>query len=79
MGKQKFYKTLVTVEVLHEGPIEFDDLKELSNMINSGDCSGQFKVMAAEPLTPKQMAEECLKQQSDPEFFDLDENGEDLN
>jgi hypothetical protein len=74
--QRKFYKTKVVVEVLHEGPIEFDNLRELQALIDD-DCSGKYVIHSAEPLTGKQMAEEAIAQGSDPEFFQIDENGTD--
>lgn len=47
-------------------------------MISEGSCSGQFVVHSAELLTGKQMAEELVKQHSDPAFFNIDENGKDV-
>jgi hypothetical protein len=75
---KKFYKTIITVEVLHEDKVEFNDLQEVASSIASGDCSGQWSVVSCEPITSKQMAEECVKQSSDPEFFGIDDNGQEL-
>ena len=72
---KKFYKTKVVVEILHEGPIEFDNLGNINDMITNGDCSGAMTVEASELLTGKQMADEAIKQHSSPEFFGLEEDG----
>lgn len=44
MSKRIFYKTTVTVEVLHEEPLNFDTLEDLHYAITYGDCSGEFEV-----------------------------------
>ena len=76
--KRQFHKTTITVEVLSEGSIlQVESLQELAYMITEGDCSGQFSVGTSEALTGKQMAEALMEQHSDPEFFGLDESGND--
>ena len=78
-SSRKFYRTLVTVEVLSESPIEgFGELSELAYAITEGDCSGEVTVAPAKKLTGKQAAKALLKQGSDPSFFRLTDKGEDL-
>ena len=79
MSKREFCKTIVTVEVLSEQPIEFDDLQELHNMIEHGNCSGQFTADSAVILNGEPMAQALIAQFSDPEFFQLTETGEDID
>lgn len=78
-SKRKFYKTIIQVEVLSEDvPPEFDNLLELHHGINE-DWSGDWKVQAPVLRTGKEMAQDLIGQGSDPEFFRLTEQGEDIN
>lgn len=78
MSKRAFYKTTVTVEVLHEEPLNFDTLEDLHYAITDGDCSGKFEVTGFVAMDGKSMAKALQKQGSDPEFFQLDEEGNDI-
>lgn len=76
---RKFFKTIVTVEVLSEDvPVEFDNLQELHYMITSGDDSGVIKSCIHKKITGKQAAQALIKQGSDPGFFLIDKDGNDL-
>ena len=76
MEKMKFFRTIVTVEVLSEDfPVEFDDLKDLDYLITEGHCSGMVQVMSSELVSGLEMAQLLIKQRSDPEFFRLDIDG----
>lgn len=77
-NKRKFYKTVVTVEVLSEEPLECDDLGDVNYAITQGDCSGTMNMGGSRKISAKTMAKELLKQGSAPEFFGLDEKGNDL-
>jgi hypothetical protein len=77
--KRKFYLTEVIVRVLSEDrPAEFENLSDLEYLITDGECSGTIAVKSTKKLTGKQAAKELQKQGSDPEFFRLDEDGNDL-
>ena len=82
-SKRKFYRTIVTVEVLSEEPylepVEDDDLQVLSYDIGVGDCSGRVNWGESQEVDGPTMARLLQEQASDPEFFGLDENGEDLD
>ena len=78
MTDRKFYRTVVQAEVLSESPISQVDLAALHYMITEGDCSGQVKTMLQEELDGKHAAEALLNQASDPSFFNLTENGDDV-
>ncbi len=65
----KFYKTIVRVEILHEGGYEFDDLKDLHNDITHGDCSGNIVEESVEALTKEELAFECGRHGTNLEFF----------
>lgn len=78
-SKRKFYKTVVTVEIISaDNPPEFENLSELSYLITEGDHSGQFRTTLAKKLTAKEAAKALVKQDSDPEFFGLDEKGNNI-
>ena len=78
MAKRTFYKTTVTVEVLHEEPLNFETLADLHYTITDGDCSGKYEVTDFVAMDGKSMAKELQKQGSDPEFFQLDKKGNDI-
>lgn len=78
MSKRTFYKTTVTVEVLHEEPLDFDNLEDLHYMITDGECSGKFEVTDFVAMNGKNMAKALQEQGSDPEFFQLDKKGNDI-
>jgi hypothetical protein len=77
MSKRAFHKTVVTVTILSEEQLEFDDLAELGHMITNGDAVGDYEV-ESDNLTPKQAADLAHALRSDPEFFGLTDNGEDV-
>jgi len=78
MSKRKFYKSTFVVEVLSEEPLDgTQSLAALSAMTTDGDCSGKHNMTKQETLNAKQAAEELRKQGSDPEFFQIDEDGKD--
>jgi hypothetical protein len=85
MEGRKFYKTVITVTVLSEdGPISMEtDLDVVAHQIIHGDWihgdwSGKIENDGGTELTPKEMADEALKQGSDPGFFGLDEDGNEV-
>jgi hypothetical protein len=76
---RKFYRTIVTVEVLSEdSPWDGPDLQDLAGAITHGDCSGQWDVSHTRELTAQQAAQALIEQGSEPGFFQLDEHGNDL-
>jgi hypothetical protein len=79
MTKRKFYRQVFTVEVLSEEPIGPDiDLADLAYEIREGDCSGRVNLTKVDLLNGKQVAKALLKQASDPEFFQVNDKGEDV-
>lgn len=72
--KQKYYRTVIEVEVLSEEPVDFDTLADVAHEIVEGDCSGQWhtKVDNQEVDGPE-MAKLLIAQGSDPGFFNLDD------
>jgi len=44
-----------------------------------GDCSGNVELTETEVLNGKQIAKKLIDQSSDPEFFQVDEKGNDID
>lgn len=80
MTDRKFYRTVIHVEVLSEEPYTFSgNLVDVANDISSGDCSGVARTIQEEKCDGVRMAQLLLAQGSDPEFFMLDDSGNDTN
>lgn len=76
---RKFYRTVYTVEVLSETPItRLLDLNEINYMITYGDCSGSIQIQENGEIDSTIAAKLLIAQGSDPEFFRIDENGNDI-
>jgi hypothetical protein len=78
MTTRKFYKTIVTIEIISDEIYKFDSLEQVTHDITYGDCSGQVEAVKNEELNGEQAATALLKQGSDPEFFNIDKDGNDL-
>ena len=79
MSKRKFYKTIIQVEVLSEEPLQPMSLGELSYETMEGDLSARMETKEEIPLTGLEAAKALQEQGSSPEFFQLTEEGEDLD
>jgi len=79
MSKRKFYKTVITLEVLSEEPLEDVPLEYIVQQCDEGDFSGDWNITESQELTGKEMAQALVGQRSEPEFFNLDEDGNDLD
>jgi len=78
-SKRKFFKTILKVEVLSEDvPLEWDSLSDVAYTITEGDCSGRVTTEKVEKLNAHNVALELQEQGSDPEFFQLDSHGNEL-
>lgn len=76
-NEKKYYKTKITIEVLSEEPIP--SWMEASNVLtgmDTGEFVGVTSKASPTELTGKQMADELTKFGSQPEFFSLNEDGE---
>ena len=82
MAKKKIYRSVITVEVLSDRPVDDAFLTNLSSVnyeITSGDCSGQVQVKSMnEELTGHEAVKAVQNQGSSPDFFMIDEEGEDV-
>ncbi len=65
----KFFRTTITLEILSEGPFEFDDLHSVNWSITQGDCSGRIVDSTHEEITEPELVALCDKHHTDPEFF----------
>ena len=78
MTDRKFHKTIIQVEVLSEEPFGYNELSDVHHQITNGDCSGTYTTLSTEELDGRQAADALKAQDSDPEFFQIDEDGNDL-
>jgi hypothetical protein len=79
MTTRKFYKTTITIEVLSEEPIpEEMDLADIIQESSEGAFSRGVVSEKETVLNGEQAVKALAEQGSDPEFFGLDEKGNDL-
>jgi len=79
-SERKFYKNVFTVEVLSEKPLPGHiGLCDIEYMITDGDCSGDIKWNPQIVLNGKECADALLEQGNVPIFFQIDNNGNDIN
>jgi len=79
MSERKFYKTIIEVTVLSEEPLQPMSLGELSYETMEGDMSATLDTKEEITLTGKEAADALKAQGSEPEFFEIDKEGNDLN
>lgn len=79
-SKRTFHRYVVEVEVLSESEQDLSamGLSGIAYAIIEGDCSGVYNITKHEVVDGKRMAELLLMQGSDSGFFQLDENGNDI-
>ncbi len=78
-NERKFYRSVVTIEILSEEPYSSVDLAQIHYDITEGPCSGQIDIVPQnEVKTGKEMAQLLLEQGTDPEFFQLTSEGVDI-
>lgn len=80
MARRKLYKTRVVIEILSEDTHVNENwsLANIEYAITHGDMVGEVSIDSARRITGKQMAKECRKMNSVPDFFDLNDNGKTL-
>jgi len=79
MTERKFYKTIIKVEVLSEEPIpDTLSLEEIAREAVNGDYSFTYDRKHEQLLNGVETARELQKQGSDPSFFNLTDDGEDV-
>jgi hypothetical protein len=77
--ERTFYKTTITIEVLSEYHIGGLSLVDVVHNMEHGDFSGQVKGEEVEELNGAEMAWHLIEQGSEPAFFQLDDDGNDLD
>lgn len=76
----KYYETTITVKVLsQEAPVETMSLEDIAHEIVNGDLVGSFGDTVVIELSPKEAAEMLYQYGSQPEFFNLDDEGNTLD
>jgi hypothetical protein len=80
-SERKFSRRVFKFEVLSEEPLDGDfTLADLDAMTGTGDCVGQFlDDDGNETLDGAQMANALSAAGSEPGFFQLDDNGDDID
>ncbi len=78
-SNRRFYKTVYRVVVLSEEPTETTDLAEIARQGLIGDYSVAVTDGEMVVLDGPTAARELRAQHSDPAFFQLDDDGEDLD
>jgi hypothetical protein len=77
-SERKFHRTVYQIEVLSEEPMPDISLNDLAYEIIDGHCSGVFSEVSSDVVNATQIVALLKNQGSDPEFFMLDKNGEDV-
>jgi len=78
MTNRKFYKTKITFEVLSEEPIGDMEMSHIVHECMEGGFSGDTINSTETIMNGKQAAKALIKQGSDTEFFQLNEDGSDM-
>ncbi len=73
----KYFETVFEIRVLSDnGPLDGSlDLSAIAYAITDGDCVGQFSETDRRELTGAEAAQRLLDFGSEPEFFSLDDEG----
>ena len=74
-----YYRTIFTVEVLSEYPLDVCNLATVDRLITEGGCSGVVTHSDSVELSAKEAAAALMAQGSDPEFFGLDSDGNEID
>lgn len=73
MTKQKYYRTIITVEILSDYPYSVDTLADVGYDMTEGDVSGQISERCEE-ITKDEMKKALIAQGSDPNFILCENN-----
>jgi hypothetical protein len=73
-----FYRYVVQIEILSEEPLEFTSVHQIANACASDQCSGDWEIKEAEEIDSLTMVKKCWAQGTDPRFFGLDEEGNEV-
>ncbi len=75
---RKFYKTIFQMTVLSQYPVNDLTLDQVAAEIDYGDCVGELILPFCEEISPFVCANELCEMGRKPEFFGLDENGNEI-
>ena len=76
--KRKFFKTVIRMTILSEDAPVFGSLAEIERAVDDGDLVGQVSVLKQIQISPRATARALSRYGSEPGFFQLKGNGEDL-
>jgi hypothetical protein len=79
MTNRKFYRVVYQVEVLSETPYDTVNLNDIACDIYDGPCGGNVKIVESQEVGGAVMAKLLQGQGSDPEFFGIDNDGNDVD
>lgn len=77
ISKRKFYKTVYKFVVLSEEPIDNMELSDVLNETDNGGMVGHIETLMTRPIGAQKAVRELKDAGSQPEFFRLNNNGED--
>jgi hypothetical protein len=77
-SKRKFYRTVIKVVVLSPEPYEPRSLSSVAYDVKHGTCSGTCSIVRRQTIGARRAAIALEEMGSDPAFFDLDADGNDL-
>lgn len=69
----KFYKAKITVTVVADEPIDFENLADLNRQITDGDWLGNYKITEHRVINKEEAKKLCVEFQADPEFLGIEE------
>lgn len=79
--QSQFYQTEFRITVLSRGPLEdcTMDVDDIHHAISEGECLGRLDIETSTEISSRRCAHQCEWMGSTPEFFQLDEEGNDLD
>lgn len=78
MTTRTFHKYTITYEVLTENPIADEDMRLIVQECDDGADSGAIKSFEHVDINGAEAARLLIEQGSDPEFFQIDAEGNDV-
>lgn len=81
-NSKRFYKTVITVEVLHEHPHHPHkdmNLADINRLISGGShpCAGKVTFSGPVEMDAKEAAQALIAMGEEPEYFAITKNGDD--
>ncbi len=73
-----YHRTVIQVEVLSQEPLGDMCLAGIADQMARGNFSGRVRTVSAVEVNGPAMANLLIGQGSDPEFFGLDEHGQEV-